>query len=116
MARPKSFSIEDTNGRPWRLLQAIHDFKQAHDYSPSYRDLMNAVGITSTGMLGFYCNGLRNLGYVDFIEKQSRTIHLTEKGKLLFGSKRKTWREQKTVNTALNVNTTITRNNLPTAG
>ena len=57
-----------------QLYVAIKEFIEEHNYSPSVRELCEILGKRSSGTI---CPGLHILkrkGYIDFIDKRSRTI------------------------------------------
>lgn len=64
--------------RQEQILDAIHDFAQAHGYQPTVRDLMPMVGLDSTSTVHQHLANLRRMGLVDWVDGQVRTLHLVE--------------------------------------
>ena len=69
------------NIRARKLLLFVHEFKEQNDYSPSNRDIGEAVDISSTSVVRYYILMLQKIALLDFVPGQSRTLHLTPDGK-----------------------------------
>lgn len=74
-------------GNAFEILKFIHEFKETHDYSPSNREITMAIRTKfgyplSLSVLHYHLDKLRTRwGYINFIPRQSRTVHLTSEGK-----------------------------------
>ncbi len=67
---------EDLTPTEQRMFDAIGQWFVDHDYSPSYRDLAERVGVSSISSVARTLNLLREKGYVDWSEKAKRTLRL----------------------------------------
>lgn len=77
----------------WQILLFIHRFKAAHDYSPSIREIGKGIGSglkksyeTSTSVISYHLRRLEQEGLLASHRYQSRTAHLTTRGKALIQS------------------------------
>lgn len=59
-----------------KLLIAIKEFKEKNDYSPTVRELGEMTGRKSPATIFSGLQILKRKGYIDFIEKQPRTIRV----------------------------------------
>jgi SOS-response transcriptional repressor LexA len=59
------------------LLQFIGDFLKEHDYAPSYREIMSALGYKSVSTVAVHVDGLIAKGYLTKSDKSARSIRLT---------------------------------------
>ena len=58
-----------------RVFDYIVDYKSKHDgLSPAYRDIISAVGISSTSTVRYYLDNLEKRGKIELTEFKSRTI------------------------------------------
>ena len=61
--------------------QDIYDFIKAYmaenQYSPTFREISNAVGLSSPSTVHKHLNTLRNKGYINYIDSCSRTIQIS---------------------------------------
>lgn len=69
------------NPRVMDILLFIFDFKDKNDYSPTVREIGNAIHITSTSVVNYYLRRLRTQDFLDFNPREARTLRLTKKGK-----------------------------------
>ena len=60
-----------------RVFRAIVAFRQEHDYSPSYRDLMALTGLRSSSSIDYHLRKLRAAGLIAREDGQARTIVVT---------------------------------------
>ena len=51
MAKKKSKDLSDLQ---FRLLKFIQNYSSDHGFSPSFREIMDEVGISSTSMVHYY--------------------------------------------------------------
>ncbi len=58
------------------LLQFIGDFLKEHDYAPSYREIMSALGYKSVSTVAVHVDGLIVKGYLTKSDKSARSIRL----------------------------------------
>ncbi len=58
------------------LLQFIGDFLREHDYAPSYREIMAALGYKSVSTVAVHVDGLIAKGYLVKSDKSARSIRL----------------------------------------
>lgn len=66
--------------RQYDVLDAIREHKRQFGMSPTHRELMLYTGITSTSVISYYVNRLKEEGLVDFIPGSPRSLELTESG------------------------------------
>lgn len=62
------------------LLQFIGDFITEHDYAPSYREIMSALGYKSVSTVAVHVDGLIAKGYLVKKDKSARSIRLASEG------------------------------------
>ncbi|GAB4551594.1 MAG: transcriptional repressor LexA [Anaerolineae bacterium] len=70
--------FEGLSDKQKRILNVISDWTQKHGYPPTIRDIGNAVGISSTSVVNYNLNKLRERGLVIREEKVSRGIRLSK--------------------------------------
>lgn len=58
------------------LLQYIGDFLKEHDYAPSYREIMSALGYKSVSTVAVHVDGLIAKGYLTKSEKSARSVRI----------------------------------------
>lgn len=58
------------------LLQFIADFLKEHDYAPSYREIMAALGYKSVSTVAVHVDGLIAKGYITKSDKSARSVRL----------------------------------------
>lgn len=58
------------------LLQYIGDFIVEHNYAPSYREVMGALGYKSVSTVAVHVDGLIAKGYLTKSDKSARSIRL----------------------------------------
>lgn len=63
-------------------LDAIRMFLAHHNYAPSYRDVMKAMGIKSPATAFAHVQALREKGYLTLRGKETRSLELTEKANM----------------------------------
>lgn len=64
-----------------KILLFVYEYKVNRDYSPSTREIGLAIGISSTSVVNYHLDRMKDDGVVDFIPLQARTLHLTRQGK-----------------------------------
>jgi repressor LexA len=73
MARRKSKVLSN---RHKKILQVLERFQKTAGYPPSIREIGDNSGITSTSLVNFYLNQLKDWGYIERDEHVSRGIRL----------------------------------------
>lgn len=63
--------------RQERILSCIADAVDDHGYPPTIREIGNVVGITSTSVVNYHLNKLRDRGLIDRDDRVSRGLKLT---------------------------------------
>lgn len=58
------------------VLVALEEWQRTHPYAPSHRDLMAMTGVTTSSVIAYQARILRDRGLVNFVDGESRTIHL----------------------------------------
>ena len=58
------------------LLQFISDFLGQHDYAPSYREIMAALGYKSVSTVAVHVDGLIAKGYITKSDKSARSVRI----------------------------------------
>jgi len=69
---------ELTTKRQQALLQFIADFITEHNYAPSYREIMKALGYKSVSTVAIHVNGLIAKGYLTKTDKSARSIRVVK--------------------------------------
>lgn len=67
---------ERTTKKQQELLQYISDFLAEHNYAPSYREVMHALGYKSVSTVAVHVDGLITKGYLVKKDKSARSIRL----------------------------------------
>ena len=67
---------ERTSKKQQDLLQYISDFLQEHNYAPSYREVMTALGYKSVSTVAVHVDGLITKGYLTKSDKSARSIRM----------------------------------------
>lgn len=57
-------------------MQYIADFLREHDYAPSYREIMSALGYKSVSTVAVHVDGLIVKGYLTKSDKSARSIRV----------------------------------------
>lgn len=70
---------DDLTKKQGEALDAIRDFLAEHNYAPSYRDVMRAMGIKSPATAYNHVQALKEKGYLTLRGGQMRSVELTEK-------------------------------------
>ncbi len=65
-----------TTKKQQELLQFISDFLDEHNYAPSYREVMAALGYKSVSTVAVHVDGLIAKGYLVKKDKSARSIRL----------------------------------------
>ena len=76
----------DLTKKQGETLNVIRDFLAQHNYAPSYRDVMRAMGIKSPATAYNHVQALREKGYLSLSGGQMRSVELTEKGNVFIRS------------------------------
>lgn len=72
---------ERTTKRQQELLQFIADFLAQHNYAPSYREVMVALGYKSVSTVAVHVDGLISKGYLVKKDKSARSIRMASEEK-----------------------------------
>lgn len=67
---------EKATKKQQELLQYISDFIDGHNYAPSYRETMAALGYKSVSTVAVHVNGLIAKGYLYKKDKSARSVRL----------------------------------------
>lgn len=67
---------ERTTKKQQELLQFIADFIGEHNYAPSYREMMAALGYKSVSTVAVHVDGLIVKGYLTKSDKSARSIRI----------------------------------------
>lgn len=71
---------ERTTKKQQELLQFIGEFLAEHNYAPSYREVMAALGYKSVSTVAVHVDGLIAKGYLVKKDKSARSIRLASEG------------------------------------
>lgn len=66
--------------RQLEVLDALEQFRFERGYSPTVRELADAVGISSTNGMADHLAALRKKGCIDSDSLRARTLRLTDHG------------------------------------
>lgn len=72
---------ERTTKKQQELLQFITEFLSEHNYAPSYREIMTALGYKSVSTVAVHVDGLINKGYLTKSDKSARSVRLASEAK-----------------------------------
>ncbi|WP_445678237.1 LexA family protein [Psychrobacillus sp. FSL K6-1267] len=59
------------------IYNFIRVYLAENQYSPSLREIANAVGLSSPSTVHKHLNTLRSKGYISYIDSHPRTIQIT---------------------------------------
>ena len=63
-----------------RILYAVATLISERGFSPTFRDICTRIDLASTNSLPTHLDWMRDSGYIDWVPRANRTIHLTPKG------------------------------------
>lgn len=63
------------------ILHAIATYIDRNGWPPSLRDIQVAAGVSSTSVVAYNLNRLREFGYVERAREISRSIRVTDAGR-----------------------------------
>ncbi len=72
----------DLTKKQGEALDTIRAFLAEHNYAPSYRDIMRAMGIKSPATAYNHVQALKDKGYINLRNGQMRSAELTEKANI----------------------------------
>lgn len=72
----------DLTKKQSEALDAIRTFFASHNYAPSYREVMRAMGIKSPATAYMHVQALQEKGYLKTRGKEMRSLELTEKANM----------------------------------
>ncbi len=75
-------ALSDLSKKQSEALDAIREFLSRHDYAPSYRDVMKAMGIKSPATAYAHVQQLKEKGYLKIRGGEMRSVELTEKSNI----------------------------------
>lgn len=67
---------ERTSKKQQELLQFISDFLDEHNYAPSYREVMTALGYKSVSTVAIHIDALIAKNYLTKTDKSARSIRV----------------------------------------
>lgn len=67
---------EKATKKQQELMQYIADFLREHDYAPSYREIMAALGYKSVSTVAVHVDGLITKGYLTKSDKSARSVRI----------------------------------------
>ena len=73
------------------LLQYISDFLQEHNYAPSYREIMGALGYKSVSTVAVHVDGLIAKGYITKSDKSARSVRLASESAITAEDSHMSW-------------------------
>jgi len=76
----------DLTKKQSKALECIREFLATHNYAPSYRDIMRAMGIKSPATAYNHVQALRDKGYLRLRDGHMRSVELTEKANVFVRS------------------------------
>lgn len=75
-------ALSDLSKKQSEALDAIRAFLAKHQYAPSYRDVMKAMGIKSPATAYAHVQQLKQKGYLKIRGGEMRSVELTEKSNI----------------------------------
>ncbi len=77
---------KETNLRTQKkILRFIDDFSRKNNFSPSMREITEAIGMGSAASVCAHMKRMKNEGYLEYSEGKSRSEYLTRAGRKLIG-------------------------------
>lgn len=76
----------DLTKKQSKALECIRQFLATHNYAPSYRDIMRAMGIKSPATAYNHVQALKEKGYLRLRDGYMRSVELTEKANIFVRS------------------------------
>ena len=67
---------EKATKKQQELLQFITDFLGEHNYAPSYREIMSALGYKSVSTVAVHVDGLITKGFLTKSDKSARSVRI----------------------------------------
>lgn len=67
-----------TSNKRMEILKFLRDFVEENGYAPSVREIMRAVGLSSTATVHYHLSALQDMGALTVDGSKSRAITLTE--------------------------------------
>lgn len=67
---------EKATKKQQELLQFISEFLTEHNYAPSYREIMAALGYKSVSTVAVHVDGLITKGYLTKSDKSARSVRI----------------------------------------
>lgn len=65
--------------KQYELLDFIDNFIKKKGYSPSYREMMNGLGYTSSATVALHVKNLLGKGYLSYRERAARSLEVVHK-------------------------------------
>lgn len=62
--------------RQLQIYEYIKGYIKKHQYSPTIKEITDAVGLKSTSTTHGHIERMRKQGYIDFINMRSRTLQI----------------------------------------
>lgn len=59
------------------IREFIGNFVETHGYSPSFREIMEACGFSSTSSVAHQLSKMRDMGIVEYKDNIARSVRLT---------------------------------------
>ncbi len=75
-------ALSDLSKKQSEALDAIRAFLGTHNYAPSYRDIMKAMGIKSPATAYAHVQQLKEKGYLKIRNGEMRSVELTNKSNI----------------------------------
>jgi len=64
--------------RQREVLEFIDNYSKDHGFQPTIRELADGLGISTTNGVACHLKPLRKRGFVNWVDGQSRTLHITK--------------------------------------
>ncbi len=75
-------TYSDLTKKQSEALNVIREFLATHNYAPSYRDIMKAMGIKSPATAYAHVQQLKEKGYIRIRDGEMRSVELTKKSNM----------------------------------
>lgn len=72
--------MKDLSEEQFNVFYAIKEYIIEHGISPTVRELCEITKKSSPATIHYHLKKLKQLGYIDYIEKKNRTIRIIRKG------------------------------------
>lgn len=74
--------LEELTSKQRECLNVIIKYKEQHEFSPTIREICKLMNLSSPATVFVHLSNLKDKGYIDWNENQSRTIKVLNTGEI----------------------------------